>query len=64
MLTVYGPWSWLAATEISALHALTLAGDLVTAARRRVGVIEALRWIWGRVFAGDVPMRFTISAWH
>jgi hypothetical protein len=43
VLTVYGPAGPLAATELSALGALTLAGDLVTSARRRVGAIEALR---------------------
>jgi len=38
-----GPAGPLAATELSALRALTLAADLVTAARRRVRVIETLR---------------------
>jgi hypothetical protein len=41
VLTIYGSDGPLAMTELSALHALTLAADLVTAARRRVGAIEA-----------------------
>jgi hypothetical protein len=41
VLTIYGSDGPLATTELSALHALTLAAELVTAARRRVGEIEA-----------------------
>jgi hypothetical protein len=36
VLTVYGPAGPLAATELSVLHALTLAGDL----GRRRGVVS------------------------
>jgi hypothetical protein len=39
VLTVYGAAGPLAATELSALGALSLAGDLVTSARRRFGVM-------------------------
>jgi hypothetical protein len=41
VLTIYGSDGPLATTTLSALHALTLAAELVTAARRRVGAIEA-----------------------
>jgi hypothetical protein len=43
VLTICGSDGPQAAAELSALHALTLAADLVTAAWRRVGEIEALR---------------------